>query len=225
MALVDQIHALARKCAQMDKELAEMLAQVNVESLEKPYTAYIPNYSDIDISKIQDGAIVQTDEEIGEPEAVLADIEHSISGSRESVPSSYAAQQALANLANEIQGKVALDGSNTASIGSTLSTYMAHSAMPSDQYIDLTLPATNGGSITIPADGYLRMTSTSTSAGQAITFETDGVAITSRSYSSGNKQHITIAVSKDQIVFVYWAGTVNTFRFVYANGSAPTVNP
>lgn len=129
MALVDQIHALARKCAQMDKELAEMLAQVNVESLEKPYTAHIPNYSDIDISKLQDGAIVQTDEEIGEPEAVLADIEHSITGSRETVPSSYAVKAALNPIGAIIPSIFPQDSEYLHLLDGSLLTKVSHSAL------------------------------------------------------------------------------------------------
>lgn len=59
--LVERIHALARKCAEQDALLKSLIAEVNVESLEKPYTAYKADPADIVLDKLQDGALVVTD--------------------------------------------------------------------------------------------------------------------------------------------------------------------
>ena len=96
MALVDQIHALATKCAQMDKDLDTRLSNINVDTLDKPYTDYKPSLSDIDIAQLQDGAIVVTDDPISDSSnAVLAEVEQSLSSGRNTVPSSYAVKEAI----------------------------------------------------------------------------------------------------------------------------------
>ena len=124
-------------------------------------------------------------------------------------------------LVNEIQSKVALDGSNTSSIGSVLSTYMAHAAMPSGQYEDLTLPA-NGGTVEAPADGWMSIAANTNSGGGYVALA--GV-ISFRGFVSGAWAIACIPVSKGTIVTVTWnnTSTPSSFRFYYANGSALTV--
>lgn len=124
-------------------------------------------------------------------------------------------------LVSEIQSKVALDGSNTASIGSTLSTYMAHAAMPSGQYVDLTLPA-SGGTVTAPADGWICLVGQTTTALGNIRLRTNNLSFGSIAVANGGIYiPCTISVSKNDVVTVEWdAVTVSTFRFFYANGSA-----
>lgn len=58
-------------------------------------------------------------------------------------------------LVNEIQSKVALDGSNVSSIGSTLAQYMANASMPSTSHIALSVPANGGDTPAMPCDGFL----------------------------------------------------------------------
>lgn len=122
-------------------------------------------------------------------------------------------------LVNEIQSKVALDGSNTASIGSTLSTYMAHATMPSGQKIDLTLPA-NGGTVTAPADGYIVFRRFVTASNQYIQLR--GYLSTAQfSAGSTNQLQVFLPVTIGDIVYVNYtaAGNTDKFAFIYANGS------
>ena len=127
-------------------------------------------------------------------------------------------------LVNEIQSKVALDGSNTSSIGSTLSTYMAHAAMPSGQYEDLTLPA-NGGTIEAPSDGWFEFSKYFTAVGQYIALASNSITIKYSASASTDAGYVFLPVKKNaQVTTNYSAGgqTIQ-FRFVYADGSAPTV--
>lgn len=138
-------------------------------------------------------------------------------------------------LVNDIQSKVALDGSNVSSIESTLSTYMAHSAMPSGRKVAWSFPA-SGGIVTAPADGYI----CAYASGMQGTL--DG-ALGLNVYASGNSGTICLSaishwyggsgtwifvpVSAGQSVAVNYASTIDqsnaTIYFTYANGSAPTV--
>ena len=112
MSLVSQIHALARKCAQVDRELRELIDQVNVESLEKPYVTYISDSNDIDPSRIQEGGIVVTDDSLGEAGSVLADIEHVLSGSRNKVCSSYVVKSIADPIGAIVQSIIPLSKDN-----------------------------------------------------------------------------------------------------------------
>ena len=132
----------------------------------------------------------------------------------------------VSELVNDIEAKVALDGSNTSSIGSTLSTYIAHAAMPSGQYEDLTLPA-SGGTVTAPADGWIVFQKQVNASGQHISLlnQTSSVSIDNIAVGSTNKPQVYLPVMKNDIITIAYtaAGTLEKFRFVYANGSAPTV--
>ena len=124
-------------------------------------------------------------------------------------------------LVNEIQSKVSLDGSNTSSIGSTLSTYMANAAMPSGQYEDLTLPA-SGGTVTAPADGWVLFSRNVTNSGQYITLATASrVASEIVAHSSGQTITTFVPVKNGETISVYYtaAGSAVDLHFVYANGS------
>ena len=112
MSLVSQIHALARKCAQVDRELRELIDQVNVESLEKPYVTYISDSNDIDPSRIQEGGIIVTDDSLGEAGSVLADIEHVLSGSRNKVCSSYVVKSIADPIGAIVQSIIPLSKDN-----------------------------------------------------------------------------------------------------------------
>ena len=126
-------------------------------------------------------------------------------------------------LVNEIQSKVALDGSNTSSIGSTLSTYMANSAMPSGQYEDLTLPA-SGGNVTAPADGWITL-SAAANAGGWISFSGILAESTFNAPNAGIDRLSICLPCKDNDEITVTYSNLNSsyqtnFRFVYANGSA-----
>ena len=100
--------------------------------------------------------------------------------------------------------------------------YIAHQAMPSDKYIDLTLGA-NGSSYTAPADGYVYLWKVSNAADQYITLtnRSNGLAIHQWTPLNGGGCAGYIPVSKGDIVdYTYTAGgAVNIFRFIYANGA------
>lgn len=102
------------------------------------------------------------------------------------------------------------------------SKYIANCAMPSNKYIDLTLPA-SGGSITAPADGYLYLAKTSSASGQRVKFtNTSSANMAVSTWSSGTQNlEIIMPVSKDNVVYVYYnaGGLTNQFRFIYANGA------
>ena len=123
-------------------------------------------------------------------------------------------------LVNEIQSKVALDGSNTSSIGSTLSTYMAHAAMPSGQYETLTIPA-SGNAVTAPADGYIHFQATvsSTSIGYVGLQCNDLCSKVNIPVNSGTSNVYLPVKSGDSCTFVYNNVDSLIAKFVYANGS------
>ena len=125
----------------------------------------------------------------------------------------------------DFEQKVDLDGSNASSIGSVLSTYMAHAAMPSGQYEVLTLPV-NLGNVTAAADGWLYLHgSTSNQAATVSLHSSDNRSVGSgQSYTgSGNVSlRAYIPVSKGTVVTVQYTTPSDTeLVFIYANGSAP----
>lgn len=107
--------------------------------------------------------------------------------------------------------------------------YMAHMAMPSDKYINLTLGA-SGTTYTAPADGYvmvrIRFTSTSNTCElRAIGDDTSTINCLNRSYGQGVLA-CTVPVSKGQTYYVSYSGALDTsadpiLRFNYSIGSAP----
>ena len=129
-------------------------------------------------------------------------------------------------LVNEIQSKVSLDGSNVSSIGSVLSEYVAHAAMPSGQGINLSIPA-SGGTIIAPADGWVWFAKATTGASQFVNLNnlTGKISVDAIAPMSGACPQIFVPVAKnDSVVVTYTAGGTGNLVFVYANGSAPT-NP
>lgn len=107
-------------------------------------------------------------------------------------------------------------------IDSNDASFIAHQAMPSNRYIDLTLGA-SGTTYTAPADGYLYLAKTSSASGQRIKFtNTSSVNMAVSTWSSGVQNlEIIMPVSKDNVVYVYYnaGGLTNQFRFIYAEGA------
>lgn len=118
----------------------------------------------------------------------------------------------------------------------TNNTYMAHMAMPSDKYIDLTLGA-SGTTYTAPADGYFILTGslpTSSDVGHCTlinrlntTSGTDG-KLTIRCYGVGSPNvgtglYASVPAKAGDNVVAAWAGaaTATILRFIYAVGSEP----
>lgn len=106
---------------------------------------------------------------------------------------------------------------------------MAHMAMPSGSYVDLTLGA-SGAAYTAPTDGWLCFAKQANAANQRIALFNAGsqsdTMIGSCVFSSGNGQglHAFVPAKKgDKITIIYSAdGQTAYFRFIYAVGSVPT---
>ena len=102
--------------------------------------------------------------------------------------------------------------------------YIAHQAMPSDKYIDLSSTTiTDGMTLTAPADGYYSLYRVSSAAGQMIGFVNSNTGFATRVFSSdtGETLGVFIPVSKGQTIMVRNSagGSVTYFRFIYANGT------
>lgn len=100
----------------------------------------------------------------------------------------------------------------------------AHAAMPSDKYIDLTL-GTSGNTYTAPADGWFTFRADSDNDAGYINMTNNTTRICH--ISTVNSVHILgglVPCKKGDIIQVDHAHltTVPWFRFIYANGSAPT---
>lgn len=99
--------------------------------------------------------------------------------------------------------------------------FIAHQAMPSDKYIDLTL-GVSGTAYTAPADGYIKITKNATTAGQYIDIYTTDMGIGTTVTATGAQAlRCFCPVAKGDRVTVNYtaAGTTGTFRFVFANGA------
>ena len=101
------------------------------------------------------------------------------------------------------------------------SEYIAHCAMPSDRYIDLTL-GNSWDTYTMPADGYVCLRK-SGNAGEYIKIYnvTSKIGSMGISQTGGFDIPVTVPVSKgDTFQITYTtSGATNYFRFVYANGA------
>lgn len=102
--------------------------------------------------------------------------------------------------------------------------YIAHQAMPSDRYVDLSSTTiTDGMTLTAPADGYYSLYKASSAAGQMIGLlnAVSGLAVRSYASDTGETLGVIIPVSKGQTITVRNSAGGNTtyFRFIYANGS------
>lgn len=101
------------------------------------------------------------------------------------------------------------------------SEYMAHNAMPSNRYENLTLGA-SGASYTAPADGYIYLNKSATAANQSITIINDSNGMRTNDSATGSGIWVAtyLPVSKGQPIRITYTtdGTTNVFRFIYANG-------
>lgn len=99
--------------------------------------------------------------------------------------------------------------------------YMAHQAMPSDRYVDLTLPTT-GGTITAPADGYITVLKAAGANGQffAMINNTNGANVNTISTEGLSNLRLLMPVSKGDVITINYttSGATGAFRFIYANG-------
>ena len=123
-------------------------------------------------------------------------------------------------IATDLNGKAGVDLANVNQTGKTL---IANMAMPSDQYVDLTPPATGRDyTFTAPADGYVCMRVMATAASQNITVSTEQIASANQSSSAGYWMSAMIPVRKNKVFACNWSGgALQYFRFYYAQGSKP----
>lgn len=123
-------------------------------------------------------------------------------------------------IATDLNGKADRDLINCSDTGTS---NMAHAAMPSDTYEDLTLGA-SGSTFVATADGWLTLNKLTTAAGQYITLINNSNQLRTIVITNTNGYGLScyIPCSKgDTMTYNYTAaGTTNYFRFVYCNGSA-----
>ena len=132
----------------------------------------------------------------------------------------YVCGQLDANADTGSAAQAAADAAQATADGKVTAAQAGHAAMPSGQYIDLTPPA-SGGTVTAPEDGYI---TASVGGGTNASIWFDGPTISTRVIASGTRLALFLPVSRNDIVTVAY-NTIQSwiyFRFVYANGSAPT---
>ena len=98
--------------------------------------------------------------------------------------------------------------------------FIAHQAMPSGGYVDLTL-GTSGSSYTAPADGYICLVKTGNDT-ERITIRDLTTNFESSSYASNNQNlGVFLPLCKGSSFSVIYSasGSTQYFRFIYANGS------
>lgn len=125
----------------------------------------------------------------------------------------------IGRITEALNGKVDRDATNRSDAGSGV---MAHMAMPSDTYVNLTLGASSS-TYTAPADGYVKVSGVSTSSGAGQGW----VYLESNNYFAveghGNQNvgvSIILPILKDtNFSLQYNSVTINHFRFYYAIGS------
>lgn len=113
-------------------------------------------------------------------------------------------------------------------ITNTAKIAIAHNAMPSNTYTDLTLSA-SGATYTAPADGWLCLAKGTTSYDQYVQFNaTEGdldfrsnLLVGAETHSNGNIAYVYMPMAKGQSTKVHYSagGAVFAFRFIYAVGS------
>lgn len=119
-----------------------------------------------------------------------------------------------------IEGKADRSLSN---VDSTANILMAHNAMPSNVYDNLTLGA-SGSTYTAPADGYFAISKTAGGSGFSYVQLSNGVFTTSVREERGDSSadlFVWIPIKKGAVCPVLYnaTGNLNYFRFIYAVGS------
>lgn len=126
-----------------------------------------------------------------------------------------------ANITIKDGTKVALDGSNLSSASQTLTTAMAHAAMPSARYIDLSLTK-NDWTYTAPADGYIAWHFAASTVSYFRLWNTTSDIISGLvGVYNGYQYDLFAPVKKGDIVKLSWqvAATTYTLKFIYAEGA------
>lgn len=143
--------------------------------------------------------------------------------------SQTAIEQTAGLNAELFNGKADIDGSNITQQFSTsliqnmsdvANVYIAHNAMPSNTYTDLTLGA-SGSTYTAPADGYFFLNKVAGGDWYYIDIAKTGSHDIFDSDYRTSPLTILFPVKKNDIVTITYnaTGTTNAFRFIYAVGS------
>lgn len=114
---------------------------------------------------------------------------------------------------------------NTRQYNNTISSQVAHMAMPSNKYINLTLGA-SGTTYTAPADGWFCFVGKANAANQYIHIldNTTSIEVAFNLPVSGQTGKAFIPSKKgDSIKLNYNTGSDKSFKFIYSVGSSPTL--
>lgn len=165
----------------------------------------------------------------------------SAAASAQSAANAYAASEGMAPRMDAVEAKnaqqdVRLDGveSSTTAINSALSgkanlamdnltqagtTVISHYVKPSNRRVNMALPSVNGGATTMPGDGTLQIMFYGANAFVAINNNTTSIqeAATTTFNSSVNATSLTMPVSKNDSVAVWWGGTSITITSLTFN--------
>ena len=118
-------------------------------------------------------------------------------------------------LAEALNEKLDRDGGNATN---AIKEMMAHMGMPSDRYIDLTLPA-SGGRVTAPADGWMSLRA-AVAAGGWWVMSSNGILVRVTNNTGNSALGDYLPVNKNaKVDIVYNNISDTTLRFHYANGS------
>lgn len=100
------------------------------------------------------------------------------------------------------------------------SEYIAHNAMPSDRYIDLTVGA-SGTEYVAPADGYFKVSGFATGSNQTINMDCNKIGFKIWSVANGNELKASSPIRKgDKLWLGYSMPQANvSIRFIYAEGA------
>lgn len=123
-------------------------------------------------------------------------------------------------LAEALNEKLDRDGGNATN---AIKEMMVHMGMPSDRYIDLTLPA-SGDTVTAPDDGwiYLNMILQQYGAIALVVYDNGALRYSDGAQAASNNAgaSVIIPVIRGTVVTVLRSnGTVQRFSFIYANGT------
>lgn len=125
----------------------------------------------------------------------------------------------LDNVATDLNGKADVDLANLNTAGKTK---VANLAMPSGNYVALTLPS-SGGNVTAPADGYFRLNMGSTSGTKFLGISIPhGASSYVHTVSGISNSEVTIPAKKGDVATINYSADINGgFLFIYAEGSQP----
>ena len=124
------------------------------------------------------------------------------------------------HIATDLNSKADVDLTNCTDVANIK---MAHNAMPSDTYIDLTLGA-SGASYTAPADGWVGAFFQNSYTCNLHNLTCTGINSVDFLPSAETDRYATIQVSKGNVFSLYYTGTLQYFRFIYAKGSESEAN-